>query len=234
MFSALTNFIDGGPLSYVFVLAIVALDSFFPVVPGETAAITGGVLSANGDLVAPLVLLVAMAGGMLGDNVSYWAGRLLGARARRRFFCSEKALRRLAWAETQLEKRGTFIIVGARFIPGGRTATTFSAGSLEMPWRRFLLADALAAGAWALYAVGLGFVGGETFQHSVWKPLAIAFGIATIVTGAGEVWRRLHAEEDAPEVEERFEEFAREAQEAQSDEDEEEAEPRFGRAQVGT
>lgn len=223
MFDYLTQLIDGSAISYVVILAIVAVDSFFPLVPGETAVISGGVFAASGDLSVPLVLLAAFAGGAIGDNVTYWLGRLLGARARRRWFCSDKALHRLAWAETQLEQRGGPIIVAARFIPGGRTATMFSAGSLEMPWPKFVLADLAAAGIWAGYAFALGFLGGETFQHSLWKPLAIAFAIAAVVTGLGELYRRFRMPDDDREVRRREKRFKREAKQAAREREEEKA-----------
>ena len=214
MFDFLTHLITGSPASYLVVAGIVALDSIFPLVPGETAAITGGVLAANGDLLIPVVLLAVWIGGIVGDNAGYGLGRGLGAPLRRRVFGSEKSLRRLAWAEVQLEQRGGPIIVAARFVPGGRTATMFAAGSLEMPWTRFIVADAVAAGAWALYAVGLGFLGGETFQHSVWKPLAIAFAVAVLVTVVGEVYRRTRLPDDTRAVERRKRRFQREARSA--------------------
>ena len=214
MFDFLTNLVEGSILGYLAIVAIVAADSVFPLVPGETAVLTGGILAANGDMILPLVVLAAWLGGVLGDNATYWLGRALGARARRRFFRSDKALRRLAWAETQLELRGGPIILAARFVPGGRTATMFSAGSLEMPFRRFLPADALAAGVWALYATGLGYLGGETFRHSVWKPLLVAFAVALLVTALGEVYRRTRMPDDTKRVRRRFRRYKREAQRA--------------------
>jgi membrane-associated protein len=214
VFYFLTHLVTGSAWSYLVIVAVVAADSIFPLVPGETAVMTGGILAASGHMVVPLVVLAAWAGGMLGDNGTYWVGRVLGARARRRFFASDKALHRLAWAETQLELRGGPIILAARFIPGGRTATMFSAGSLEMPWRRFIGADALAAGVWALYATGLGYLGGETFRHSVWKPLLVAFGIAVLVTVAGELYRRFRLPDESRRVRRRFRRFKREAAEA--------------------
>jgi membrane protein DedA with SNARE-associated domain len=191
VFDLLTRLITDSPASYLIIAGIVCVDSFFPLVPGETAAITGGLLAANHHLYPVIVLVATWVGGMAGDNITYALGRALGVRARRRFFRSDKALRRLAWAEVQLERRCGPIIVAARFIPGGRTATMFSASSLETPWKTFALAEAVAAAAWAVYAVGLGFLGGETFQHSVWKPLGIAVAVAAIVTGGGELYRRL-------------------------------------------
>jgi membrane protein DedA with SNARE-associated domain len=215
VFDFLTHLIDGSPASYAAIAAVVALDSFFPLVPGETAVITGGVLAANGDLSLPLVLLAAWAGGLIGDNLNYLLGRSVGVRVRRRLFTSDKALHNLAWAEVQLEKHGTPIILVARFVPGGRTATMFSAGSLEMAWRSFLSADAIATGVWAAYAAGLGFVGGSTFSHSLWKPLVIATIIAVLVTAASEVYRRRCMDEDRRRILRRKRKFRREA-EAQS------------------
>jgi membrane protein DedA with SNARE-associated domain len=211
VFDFLTHLINGSPWSYAAIAAIVALDSFFPLVPGETAVITGGVLAANGDLELALVVLAAWVGGLLGDNGNYWLGRWLGVRVRRRFFKSDKALHNLAWAEVQLEQRGTPIILAARFIPGGRTATMFSAGSLEMPWRRFISADAIAAGVWSAYAAGLGFVGGSTFSHNLWKPLAVATVIAAATTVISELYRRRCMHRDRRRIVRRKRKFRREA-----------------------
>jgi len=217
VFDFLTRLISDSAASYFVIAAVVCVDSFFPLVPGETAAITGGLLAANGDLVLPLVLLAAWTGGVLGDNITYGIGRGLGTRARRRFFRSDKALHRLAWAEIQLERRGGPIIVAARFIPGGRTATMFSSGSLEMPWPAFLRADLVAAAAWAVYAVGLGYLGGSTFQHSIFKPLAVALGIALVVTVGGEIYRRVRLPDESRAVRRREREFARDRRRAQSE-----------------
>jgi membrane protein DedA with SNARE-associated domain len=81
------------------------------------------------------------------------------------------------------------VIVG-RFIPGGRTASTFAAGTLCLGYRRFVLADAAAAGAWALYASMLGYLGGSAFRDNTWEPLLLSLGVAAAITLAIEAWRR--------------------------------------------
>ena len=69
-----------------------------------------------------------------------------------------------------------------------------------MPWRRFISADAIAAGVWAAYAAGLGFVGGSTFSHSLFKPLAVATVIALLVTASSEALPApLHERGPAPD-----------------------------------
>jgi len=79
----------------------------------------------------------------------------------------------------------------ARFIPGGRTATTYAAGTVGMPWkRRFLPADGIAVALWALYAAGLGYLGGTTFQNNLLIPMLIGAGASLLVGGLGELVRR--------------------------------------------
>jgi membrane protein DedA with SNARE-associated domain len=190
LFDALENAVSGSVWAYPAIVGAVALDSILPIAPGETVVITAGVLSANGDLNIELVLAAGALGGLIGDNVSYGLGATLGRRADRRFFTSERARRRSDWARRQLAERGPLIIVVARFIPGGRTATTFSAGTLEMPWRRFIAADAAAALVWSAYASMLGYFGGSTFTESLWKPLAAATAVGLAVAATGELVRR--------------------------------------------
>jgi membrane protein DedA with SNARE-associated domain len=82
-------------------------------------------------------------------------------------------------AHEMLDRRGAYIIVIGRFIPGGRTAVTFSAGYIPtFPWRRFVLYDAVAAAIWASYAAGLGYFGGKTFENHPFLGLMVALGIA--------------------------------------------------------
>jgi membrane-associated protein len=158
-------------------------------VPSETSVITAGVVAAAGDLSLPLVILFAATGAFAGDNTSYWIGARYGTRINDRFFQSEKARRRIAWAQRQVQERGGELIVIARFIPGGRTVVTLSSGTLGYPWRRFVVFDAIAATIWALYASLLGYLGGHAFEEQPWKGLLLAFAIAFAVTGGVELVR---------------------------------------------
>jgi len=173
------------------VFAIAALDAFFPLVPSETVAITAGVLASAGDMQLVPAILAAATGAFLGDNISFGLGHFLGEHTVKRYFSGAKAQRRLRWAERQLEERGSYIITVARFIPGGRTATTFSAGYVEFAWRRFLVFDAIACSIWGSYTVLLGYFGGSQFEEAPWKGLLLAFAIALVVTGAIEAVRYL-------------------------------------------
>lgn len=190
-FDVLKDAVGESLWTYPAIVGAVALDSVIPLAPGEAVAITAGVLAADGELNVMLVFAAAALGGFLGDNFSYWLGASLGRRAERRLFGSERGQRQIGWARRQLEQRGAVIIVAARFIPGGRTATTFSSGALEMPWRRFAAIDAVAASLWAAYATCLGYFGGTTFRESLWKPLLAAGLVALCVAASAEALRRL-------------------------------------------
>ena len=190
MFEWLISEVSNNPVTYLIVFGAAATDVLLPLIPSETIVIAASVLAGQGELLIWLIVPAAALGAFLGDNVSYWLGRRLGDPVARRFFGGEKARARLAWAETAIRRRGVFLIVIGRFIPGGRTATTFAAGTLEMPYRRFLLADAAAAIVWAVYVSMLGYLGGASFEDNLWLPLLIALAVATLVAAAAEGWRR--------------------------------------------
>ena len=98
MFDWLLDFVGGSSWAYVAILSIVAIDAFFPLVPGETSVITGGILASNGELHISLVFAAGMAGAVAGDNVSYFLGRHLSDWSQRRLFASDKAQERRRWA----------------------------------------------------------------------------------------------------------------------------------------
>jgi membrane-associated protein len=180
---------DASGWAYAIVFLLAFLDALVPIVPSETAVITAGVVAASGDLSLMLVIPAAALGAFSGDNTAYLVGRRFGTRATERFFSGEKARRRLEWAYDQLRERGGELIVVARFIPGGRTVVTVSAGTLRFPWHRFALFDAIASIIWALYASLLGYFGGKAFETAPWKGLILAFAIAFGVTGLVELVR---------------------------------------------
>ena len=188
----LIDFLTGSSWTYAILFGICLGDAVVPALPSETAAIVCGIQAARGQLSLPLVLLVAAAGAFAGDNTSYAIGRWLGSPVQRRLFSGEKARRRLDWAKGFLRERGSYVLVIARFIPGGRTATTFTAGLVRLPWpMRFAPFIAIAAVLWSAYAVLLGYLGGTTFRNQPLYALLLAFGIAALFTVAVEAFRRV-------------------------------------------
>jgi membrane-associated protein len=190
VFDWLTH-MQASPLTYLAVLGACALDAVLPIVPSEAVVIAAAVLAAKGQSSIWLIAVAAAAGGFLGDTGSYVLGRTAGASAARRLFRSPKAKRRLTWAGEALERHGATIIVVARFVPGGRTATTFTAGTVRLSWPRFAAADAVGATLWAAYAAGLGYLGGETFERRPLYAFLFGLGVALLVALVVEAARRL-------------------------------------------
>jgi membrane-associated protein len=180
---------DASGWAYAIVLVLAFLDVLIPLVPSETSVITAGVVASTGALSLPLVVAAAALGAFAGDNTAYFIGRRWGHRVNERFFTSGKARERIHWAEHQLDERGGELIIIGRFIPGGRTAVTLTAGTLEYPWRRFAAFDAVAATGWALYAGLLGYVGGHAFEQAPWKGLIVALVIGFAFAGVVELVR---------------------------------------------
>jgi membrane-associated protein len=178
MFDGLLELASSSPWAYLAILAIAALDAVVPLVPSEATVISAGVLAGAGELSLALVIAAGAAGALAGDNGAYSIGRGLGPRLEPRIARSRTAASRRAWAQETLATKGSTVILVARFVPGGRTATTLTAGLVRMPWRRFLGYSALAATIWASFAALLGFAGGATFEESPHLALAFALGLA--------------------------------------------------------
>jgi membrane protein DedA with SNARE-associated domain len=193
-FDQFVDWVSGAWWSYLVVFVVSMLDAFFPLVPSETVVITGGVLASSGDMSLALLIACASVGAIVGDNISYCLGSWLGERRVKRVFGGAKSRAAFEWAERQLQVRGFYLIIVARFIPGGRTAVTFSCGYLHaMPWRRFIVADVIAGLLWGTYAALLGYIGGSQFEEAPWKGLLIAFAVALAVSGLVELVRWLRS-----------------------------------------
>lgn len=197
MFDSLVN-LSASPWTYALVFALAAGDVIAPILPSETLVVAAGALAASGRLSLALVLVGAAAGALAGDNLAYVVGRAFAGRVRRWLATREKSKRRLGWAERQLQSRGGTVIVAARFVPGGRTATMIAAGLVGLPWRRFLMFDLAAASVWALYSGLIGFFGGKAFEDEPLIGIAFAVGLALALGMIAEGARRLLARLRSP------------------------------------
>jgi membrane-associated protein len=199
-FESLVDLASGSPWTYAVILVIAALDAIFPLVPSETTVISAGVLAGAGDLQVGVVIAAAAAGAYAGDTSAYWLGRRFDHRLEPRLFRGPKGERRRAWAERTLDRHGGSLIFGARFVPGGRTATTVTAGLLRMRWALFAAFAAAAGITWATYAALLGYLGGKTFEDNLFWGLVLGFGIAFgvyLVVEAARRFRRMRLKKPA-------------------------------------
>jgi membrane protein DedA with SNARE-associated domain len=178
-------------ISYVIAVLLPAFDALIPLLPSETAVIALGVATAgSADPRAALLVALAAFGAFVGDNAAYLLGRRFGPAAERRVFAGERGMRRRGWAEQSLHRFGARMIIGCRFIPGGRTAITLTCGLVGYPRRRFVAATACAAVIWASYAFFVGRLGGEAFEDRPWAGLLLALGLTVVISVLIEALRR--------------------------------------------
>jgi membrane protein DedA with SNARE-associated domain len=150
------------------VLLVMSESSGVPV-PGETALITAAVLASKGDLSIELVIVLAAAAAIVGDNIGYLIGRKGGRWVLERpgRFHRER-LRVLATGEPFFERHGPKAVFFGRFVLGLRVWASWLAGATHMRWRSFLLWNALGGICWAttvgLIAYFLGRSAGNALQ----------------------------------------------------------------------
>ena len=192
LLQGLVELLTGSLWTYPLLFGICAGDALIPAFPSETALIVCGIQAARGELSLEWVIVSAAAGAFVGDNASYAVGRWLGRPAVKRFFSGEVAQGRLDWARNFLRQRGSYVLIVARFVPGGRTATTFTAGLVHLRWpTRFAPYVFMAAILWSVYGALLGYLGGRIFRDQPVYALLAAFGIAALITVGVEAWRRV-------------------------------------------
>ncbi|MBD8079912.1 DedA family protein [Cellulosimicrobium arenosum] len=155
--------------------ATTAADGFFPPVPGETVIVTLAVAAQEGGGVAwSLVLLVAALGAWCGDQLAYSLGRALGTRSLP-VLRGARGRRTVAWAARALDRRGSSVVLGARFVPVGRTAVNVTAGAVGFSRRRFMGVSAVASVVWAGWSVALGMLAARWLGDQ--PLLAVAVGV---------------------------------------------------------
>ena len=141
----------GYPLLF---LVVMAESSGLPV-PGETGLITAGILSSSGKLEIELVIAIAAAAAIVGDNIGYLIGRKGGRWVLERPGAFERQRQEvLLVGEPFFEKHGPKAVFFGRFILGLRVWASWLAGATRMHWRSFVLWNALGGICWAT-AIGL-------------------------------------------------------------------------------
>ncbi|GAB3274072.1 hypothetical protein GCM10027449_11980 [Sinomonas notoginsengisoli] len=153
-------------VAYVVVFALVfAEDAIFVgfVIPGETAAVLGGVVAHQGKvdlwIMAPLVVAAAI----IGDTVGYEIGKHLGPK-----LMSVKLLdrhrRKLENAQGFLRHRGGWAVFLGRFVAFFRAMMPALAGVSRMRYPRFITFNALGGIVWGTGFTLLGFAAGASYQ----------------------------------------------------------------------
>lgn len=134
-----------------------------PFLPGDSLLFAVGALTGRdgSPIDLPIVIVLLIVAGVLGDAVNYSIGYRVGPKVFNRedsFWLNKKHLLK---AQAFYEKYGGKTIIIARFVPIVRTFAPFVAGIGKMQYRRFALFNVSGAVAWVLIFTVLGRAFGE-------------------------------------------------------------------------
>jgi membrane protein DedA with SNARE-associated domain len=199
----MTAFLDGllglhGVVVYLIVVALVfAEDALFVgfVLPGETAAVLGGVAASVGHASLPTMVAAVVAAAVVGDSVGYEVGRKIGPRVLRLGMLQRRA-DKLDAARDFLARRGGAAVFLGRFVAFFRAVMPALAGVAAMPYRRFLAYNLAGGLVWGCACVLLGYAAGHSYaavEHTVGRTAAMV--VLALAAGGFVVWRlrRRHA-----------------------------------------
>lgn len=204
MLASLINI--AGNIGYPALGALVGAESMGVPLPGETALILTAIVASQGKLSIVLVILVAAAGAIIGDNIGFF---LIGRKGGRRLlerpgrFESERR-RMLEIGDPFFERHGAKAVFFGRWITGLRTWASWLAGASEMHWLTFLFWNALGGILWAT-TIGLAaYFAGDTAKKVIDAVgLYALIAAAVIAAGAGAYLlrrRRRSADRRRPEA----------------------------------
>jgi membrane protein DedA with SNARE-associated domain len=172
-------------VGYPVLFALIAIETMGIPVPGETALFTAGILAAGGHLSIEVVIAIAAAAAILGDNVGFMIGRKLG----RRVLLADGPLqhhrrRVVEVGEPFFERHGPKAVFLGRWVAGLRITSAWLAGVNRMAWPTFLFWNALGGIAWAISIALLAYFlgrGAERIVHTLGLGAAIAVVAAVLI-----------------------------------------------------
>jgi membrane-associated protein len=195
------NLLNVAPaLAYVLIAALVFAEAALFVgfvLPGETAALLGGVLAASGRLSLVAVLVIVVVAAIVGDTVGYEVGKHAGPRLLRSRPLRGHA-RRLDGARDTLRRRGGSAVFVGRFTAFLRAVMPALAGLSGMPYRRFLAWNAAGGLVWGVGVTLLGFFAGASYAkvaHELGRGSAALLAVVVVAAVVTWVVRRRRRED---------------------------------------
>jgi membrane-associated protein len=167
---------------------------FMAFLPGDSLLFVAGAVAATGAMNIWLLMLVVLAGAVLGNTVNYYVGNWLGHKV---YDGTIGWIDPVALKKTHnfYEKHGGKTLILARFTPVVRSFAPLVAGAGDMDLGRFQLFNVIGASLWVLSLVGGGYLFGNVpfikENLSIILLLGIIAVVGPLVAAAG--WRLLRA-----------------------------------------
>ena len=166
---------------YEAVFLLVGLESLGVPLPGETALITAALYAATTHrLDIAIIVTLAAAAPIIGDNIGFAIGRFGGYRILRRYGKYIRFdQRRLKIGLYVFREHGGKVVFIGRFIAVLRTYAAFLAGTNRMRWPRFLFFNAAGGITWAL-VIGLAYYYVGSAVSHLRGPVDIVLGAVAV------------------------------------------------------
>ncbi|MEK6894059.1 MAG: DedA family protein [Nanoarchaeota archaeon] len=172
-------------LGYFGIFIGMTIESTIIPFPTELILPPAGVLVARGEMSYFIVLVMAIAGSILGALINYYMAYYLGRKAvnklllkyKRVFFIKEEELLK---SEESFKKHGEITTFFGRLVPGIRSFISLPAGFYKMNLGRFCLFTGLGAGIWGALLIYLGMLYGDN-QSSIDSMISSLTWIIVIV-----------------------------------------------------
>ncbi|HEY2796235.1 MAG TPA: DedA family protein [Micromonosporaceae bacterium] len=182
------------PAAWVYLIVgalVFAEDALFVgfLLPGETAAILGGVTAKLGHTDLAVVMITVVLAAILGDNVGYLIGHRYGVRLLNVGWLARRRTQ-IDRARDLLARRGGPAVFIGRWVAFLRAITPLLAGTAHMRYRTFLIYNIAGGVVWGVAVVLIGYLAGASYQavaHTFGTVSAIV--VAAIVVIGLIVWR---------------------------------------------
>ncbi len=170
-----------------FIFALITLESLGLPLPAESALLATSIYAGTGGKVdITAVIVAAMAGAILGDNIGYLIGRTLGQAALLRFGHAVGLTdERQALARYLFRHHGGKVVLFGRFVAFLRVFAAVLAGANRMPWDRFVLANAAGGILWAGFYGLAGYMLGADARRLAGAAAVIGFVVVVVALVAG-------------------------------------------------
>jgi membrane protein DedA with SNARE-associated domain len=173
-----------GSLGYA-LPALVGVEALGIPIPGETGLILAAGLAAAGKLQIWLVIVIAVAAAIVGDNIGYAIGRKLGREVLEAPGPFEKHRQRLIkFGDHFFDRWGSRAVFFGRWVSIARVVVAWMAGINEMSFPRFFSWNALGGITWATTVALVVYYGGQEAKNVITKIGvygAIALGVVLVV-----------------------------------------------------
>lgn len=171
-----------GPALYVGVLAVLITCGLGVPLPEDMPLIFGGFLVARNHGSLPLMIVVGLAGILIGDTIIFRAGQTGGEKLLNSRMGRHISGERIQRTIQLFEKHGPKFIMAARFVPGLRAVTYFVAGTTGVPYWKFIFYDGLAACVSAPVWV---ILGSWAYKHRMLtRAVALSHRASLLIAGA--------------------------------------------------